>query len=103
MIMISYMKDGELNGLKLAVHIVLAVIALIALMVLWPFYTVPTGSRGVVTQFGKIVGVEGEGLAILPPWKKLSVFSIRSETADVKHAEGGTSDTQPVHVDMTVR
>jgi regulator of protease activity HflC (stomatin/prohibitin superfamily) len=71
--------------------------------ILWPFYSVPTGSRGVVTQFGKIVGIEGEGLAILPPWQKLSNFSIRAEAANIENAEGSTSDTQPVKVSMTVR
>lgn len=76
---------------------------LIALVWLWPFYAVPTGSRGVVTQFGKIIGIEGEGLTVLPPWKKLSVFSIRSEQADIEGAEGSTLDTQPVKVSMTVR
>jgi len=76
---------------------------LIALSILWPLYSVPTGSRGVVTQFGKIVGIEGEGLAILPPWQKLSNFSIRAEKADIENAEGSTSDTQPVKVSMTVR
>jgi regulator of protease activity HflC (stomatin/prohibitin superfamily) len=77
--------------------------AVVALYVLWPFYSVPTGSRGVVTQFGKIVGIEGEGLAVLPPWQKLSNFSIRAEKADIENAEGSTSDTQPVKVSMTVR
>ena len=76
---------------------------LLALNFLWPFYSVPTGSRGVVTQFGKIVGIEGEGLAVLPPWQKLSNFSIRAEKADIENAEGSTSDTQPVKVSMTVR
>ncbi|HWK84263.1 MAG TPA: SPFH domain-containing protein [Caldimonas sp.] len=80
-----------------------AVALLLAVYVLWPFYSVPTGSRGVVTQFGKIVGIEGEGLAVLPPWQKLSNFSIRAETADIENAEGSTSDTQPVKVSMTVR
>lgn len=78
-----------------------AVVAVVA--ILWPFYPVPTGSRGVVTQFGKIVGIEGEGLAILPPWQKLSNFSIRAEKADIENAEGSTSDTQPVKVSLTVR
>lgn len=76
---------------------------LILASLIWPFYSVPTGSRGVVTQFGQIVGVEGEGLAILPPWRKLTVFSIRSETADINDAEGATSDTQPVTTSLTVR
>jgi len=84
-------------------RIVLGIGLLIAVAILWPFYSVPTGSRGVVTQFGKIVGIEGEGLAILPPWQKLSNFSIRAERADIENAEGSTSDTQPVKVSMTVR
>jgi prohibitin 2 len=81
----------------------LAFAALLALTLLWPFYVVPTGSRGVVTQFGKIIGIENEGLAILPPWQRLANFSIRAEQADIENADGSTSDTQPVKVSMTVR
>lgn len=87
-------------------QIVMAVsgaLAVILILSFQPFKSVPTGSRGVITQFGKIVGIEGEGLAVLPPWRKLNIFSIRSETADVENAEGSTNDTQPVHVSMTVR
>jgi regulator of protease activity HflC (stomatin/prohibitin superfamily) len=68
-----------------------------------PFHSVPTGSRGVVTSFGKISGIEDEGLVMLPPWKKLTIFNIRAEKADIEGAEGSTSDTQPVKVSMTVR
>jgi regulator of protease activity HflC (stomatin/prohibitin superfamily) len=80
-----------------------AVGVLILLMILWPFYSVPTGSRGVITQFGKITGIEPEGLAVLPPWQKLTLFSIRAEQADIENAAGATSDTQPVTVSLTVR
>lgn len=87
-----------------SIKMVLGVVVLaIAVWACWPFYSVPTGSRGVVTQFGKIVGIEGEGLAVLPPWQKLSNFSIRAEKADVEDADGSTADTQPVRVSMTVR
>ena len=68
-----------------------------------PFYSVPTGSRGVVTRFGKIIGIEQEGMALLWPWEKLTKFSIRSESASVKDAMGATSDTQPVWTSLTVR
>lgn len=68
-----------------------------------PFHSVPTGSRGVVTSFGKIAGIEDEGLVVLPPWKKLTIFNIRAEKADIENAEGSTSDQQPVKVSMTVR
>jgi prohibitin 2 len=80
-----------------------AVALIVVLALIWPFYSVPTGSRGVVTQFGRIVGIENEGLAVLPPWQKLSNFSIRAETANIENAEGSTSDTQPVKVSLTVR
>lgn len=81
----------------------IAVAAAFALLLVWPFYTVPTGTRGVVTTFGRITGIENEGLVVLPPWQKLSVFSIRAEQADIEDAEGSTSDTQPVKVSLTVR
>ncbi len=82
-------------GIVLGLWIVIAII--------WPFYSVPTGSRGVVTQFGRIIGIEDEGLAVLPPWQKLTLFSIRAEAASIEDASGATSDTQPVDVSLTVR
>ena len=88
---------------KLVRYAIVGVLILIGLWIVWPFRAVPTGSRGVVTQFGRIVGIEPEGLAILPPWQNLSVFSIRAEQADIENADGSTSDTQPVKVSMTVR
>lgn len=81
----------------------LALAVLIVLMMIWPFGSVPTGNRGVITQFGAIKGIENEGLVLLWPWEKLSVFSIRAEQADIENADGSTSDTQPVKVSMTVR
>jgi prohibitin 2 len=82
---------------------IIAVVCFIILLIISPFYTVPTGSRGVVTQFGKIVGIEPEGLSLLPPWQKMAIFSIRAEQADIEKADGSTSDTQPVTVSLTVR
>lgn len=81
----------------------IGVAVLFVALFLNPFNSVPTGNRGVVTQFGAIKGIENEGLVILPPWQNLSVFSIRAEEANVDDADGSTSDTQPVKVSMTVR
>jgi prohibitin 2 len=96
-------EQGELSRVRIGITVGLAFVALAAAMVVWPFYTVPTGSRGVVTQFGAIKGIENEGLVLLPPWQKLAVFNIRAEEASIEGAEGSTSDTQPVKVSMTVR
>ncbi len=83
--------------------IVIATAILIFVMMIWPFNSVPVGSRGVVTQFGRIIGIEPEGLAILPPWQKLTLFSIRAEAASIDSAPGSTLDTQPVDTSLTVR
>lgn len=91
-LMFKYIKYGSL-----------AIGAWIVLALIWPFNSVPTGSRGVVTQFGRIVGIEPEGMVILPPWQKLALFSIRAEAASIEDASGATSDTQPVDVSLTVR
>lgn len=79
-----------------------AAVALL-LLVFWPFRSVPTGSRGVITQFGAIKGIQDEGLVVLAPWEKLALFSVRAEEAKIEDADGSTSDTQPVKVSMTVR
>lgn len=75
----------------------------VLLLVFWPFRSVPTGSRGVITQFGAIKGIQDEGLVVLAPWEKLALFSVRAEEAKIEDADGSTSDTQPVKVSMTVR
>ncbi len=98
-----YMTDDGVRGPAIIRDAAIVIGVVILVMVLWPFYSVPTGSRGVITQFGKIVGIEPEGLAVLPPWQKLTLFSIRSEQADIENAAGATSDTQPVTVSLTVR
>jgi prohibitin 2 len=91
------------NQVKTIGYAVSGVIVLIVLWLIWPFNAVPTGSRGVVTQFGAIKGIESEGMVLLPPWQRLSIFNIRAEEATVENAEGSTSDTQPVKVSLTVR
>lgn len=78
-------------------------VALLLLITYWPLRTVPTGSRGVITIGGAIRGIEGEGFTLIAPWQKLDIFNIRAEQADVKDAEGATSDTQPVKTSLTVR
>jgi prohibitin 2 len=95
--------ESEYHWIVLVRDGLIGLVVLLVLWKLWPFYSVPTGSRGVVTQFGKIVGIEQEGLAVLPPWQNLTLFSIRAEEANIENASGSTSDTQPVNVSLTVR
>lgn len=95
--------DSFLKRPHFARNAVLAVAGAVVVLSCWPFRTVPTGSRGVITQFGAIKGIQNEGLVILAPWEKLALFSVRAEQAQIENADGSTSDTQPVKVSMTVR
>jgi len=91
------------NLTQVFVDLIIGSILIVLLHLLNPFHVVPTGYRGVSTQFGAIKSIENEGLVILPPWQKLDVFNVRAESADVSKAEGATSDQQPVSVSLTVR
>lgn len=84
-------------------YFALSAAVLVLLIVYWPFKVVPTSSRGVITQFGAIQRIQGEGAVFLPPWQKIALFSVRAESVKVGGAEGSTSDQQPVHVGLTLR
>ena len=80
-----------------------ALLTVILLAVFWPWQSVPTGYKGVITRFGEIIRVEGEGLQFVKPWEKLTNFNMRAKTAHVDKAEAATIDTQPVTTGLTVR
>ncbi len=99
-----YMTEGnERRSFLIARDAGLLLLALFLLVVYWPLRTVPTGSRGVITIGGAIKGIEAEGHTLVAPWQRLDIFNIRAEQADVKDADGATSDTQPVKTSLTVR
>ena len=95
--------DGRYGQMRLIRTLVIIAAIVLLFVVFWPFRSVPTGSRGVLTQFGAIKQIEPEGLVVVPPWQRLALFSIRAEQAQIDNADGSTSDTQPVKVSLTVR
>ena len=99
----SFDSGGRFRSARFLGYALLALVVVVVLAFLNPFNTVPTGYRGVVTQFGAIKGIENEGLVILPPWQRLAIFTSRAEEATIANADGSTSDTPPVKVSLTVR
>lgn len=93
----------EISATRVVIDAFVAAVILLLFLISQPFHSVPTGSRGVITQFGAIRGIASEGMTILPPWQDMTLFSIRAEFADIKSAEGSTSDQQPVFTSLTVR
>lgn len=91
------------NAVKWVRNLVVVVAVVLLFASFWPFRSVPTGSRGVLTQFGAIKQIEPEGLVLVMPWQRLALFSIRAESAQIDNADGSTSDQQPVKVSLTVR
>ena len=55
-----YVTETGTNKSAIVRDVLIFIAVLIGLIICWPFYAVPTGSRGVVTQFGKIIGIEVE-------------------------------------------
>lgn len=98
-----YVSGSSVNVGKLLKEVGGALLALIFVLWVWPFAVVPTGYNGVITTFGKITSIQSEGLAFVPAWQKIANLNMRSQAAQVENAEGSTSDTQPVAVNMTVR
>lgn len=96
-------EDRSPKFFTMGLDAALVLVAIILLSAFWPLRTVPTGHRGVITVGGAIKGIESEGFTLVAPWQTLSTFNIRAEQADVKNAEGATSDQQPVKTSMTVR
>jgi prohibitin 2 len=100
-------QDGTLNASRVALIAGLVVGALL-IAIFWPFRTVPTGFRGVITQFGKIESIAAEGLHFIPPYQTLNLFNVRAEAAEITKAQGSTWDDKqgigiPVDVDLVVR
>ncbi len=95
--------SGQFQPEKIVRDAAIAAVAILLVWTFWPFRQVPTGSRGVRTQFGAIKGIESEGLVFVPPWQNVNLFSVRAEAAHIDKATGSTSDTQPVDTDLTVR
>lgn len=92
-----------INAAKWVRNLVILFALVVLFVAFWPFRSVPTGSRGVLTQFGAIKQIEPEGLVLVMPWQRLALFSIRAEQAQIDNADGSTSDQQPVKVSLTVR
>lgn len=64
-------------------------VVLLSLAVMWPriFITVPTGHRGVMFRFfagGTVIGrTWPEGLHIIPPWDKMTLYDVRLQHQDL--------------------
>jgi hypothetical protein len=52
------MNTEEATVEKVKRYGVIGASARVGLLWIWPFHAAPTGSRGVVTQFGRVIGIQ---------------------------------------------
>lgn len=87
---------------KLVVAAIAACLALI--MVYGSWFIVPSGTRAVLTTFSEYSSTYDAGLHFkIPLIQSTHKINVRTQSAEVKNAEGGTHDLQPVHVGLMVR
>jgi regulator of protease activity HflC (stomatin/prohibitin superfamily) len=83
------------------VGFIIAVFSLIALLGSW--YTVDEGERGVVTRYGKIVGVSSPGLGFkMPMLDSVRKISVQDHIELYKDMEAYSRDQQPASMTITV-
>lgn len=86
----------------IARFVLLALVALFFVFGSW--FIVPTGERAVLTTFSEYSSTYDAGLHFkIPLIQSTHKINLRTQSAEVKKAEGGTHDLQPVHVGLMVR
>lgn len=92
----------NINFKKLTYPLIIIGLLLILFFIFKPFTIVGSGERGVVTHFGKVDGVVGEGLNwYLPIYTSIKKMSVRVQKSDVK-TEGASKDLQTVKLELVV-
>lgn len=91
----EYIKDGQVDGVKIFKHIAIALIALVLL--LGSFVIVGAGERGVLLQLGNVKGVRGSGIQFKFPFlQTIRKVNVQTQKEQVD-ATAASSDLQTVN------
>src|SRR5690349_895741 len=89
------------DPVKIAIRVVVAVVLIVCAFIFWPLVSVPAGSMGVVTLFGKVQPeVLSPGLSLVNPFAKVHNVDVQIR----KHSSNGDAasrDLQQVHTTIT--
>lgn len=93
-------SNGDVNGVKLVSHILLAFFALI--IIFGTFGTVGAGERGVKTRFNRVVGTVDTGLYLkLPLIESISVMNVQTQKEQTD-SQAASKDLQIVNAKLAV-
>jgi prohibitin 2 len=101
----SYFYDSEMGEPrwgKITVWGVGGLILLVVILMAWPFVSVGTGERGVITVFGQVKGTKAEGLHFINPFTTdLVKMDIKVQKNEVE-ASAASKDLQTVTTKVAV-
>ena len=103
------MPARDLTRPAITAAVVVFVLASIGLTLFRSYHPIPAGEVGVVSEFGKIVGQEGEGPQFIAPWRDLRRVDIKVQRAEFSdRAEGlgsvaaASLETQNIFFNVTL-
>ena len=83
------MPARDLTRPAITAAVVGFVLASIGLTLFRSYHPIPAGEVGVVSEFGKIVGQEGEGPQFIAPWRDLRRVDIKVQRAEFSDMSRG--------------
>jgi len=94
----------EPNWVKIVTHAIIALVLIILVISFFPFTSVPAGTRGVKTLFGKVDSSPlGEGLHIVNPLVNVHKVSLQTQTINDTGNDGlaaASNDLQDVKMEV---
>lgn len=94
-------KDGDINGVRIGVHIFIALVVIVTLFS--SFGTVSAGQVGVKTEFGKVVGEVQPGFyAVIPFIQGVTIMNTQTQKDEVDNASAASNDLQTVNTNVAV-
>ena len=94
---------GVVSRKMILVIILIVIIALTAVISRSSFMTVQSGSKGVLMQWGSVVGILDSGIHLIVPFRdSVVIMNTQTQLAEVLDQSCGTLDTQEVWVNIAV-
>jgi len=94
-------ETGEGKAIGIVVAVAVAILQ-VPLFLFASIHSVPSGSVGIVYQFGAIVGQRDEGLTMTWPWQTVTTASIKEQKQTFEDLAAASRETQDVFVTVSL-
>lgn len=94
-------ETGEGKAIGIVVAVAVAILQ-VPLFLFASIHSVPSGSVGIVYQFGAIVGQRDEGLTMTWPWQTVTTASVKEQKQTFEDLAAASRETQDVFVTVSL-